>query len=98
MSRITVAVDDEAEAAFPQHPMARVRAVTQDGEQLDVEIVDFAGHPGNPMTDEQVRGKFRGLAEPVAGGRARADAIFDAWWAITADGAPIPMAETVITG
>jgi hypothetical protein len=34
----------------------------------------------------------------VAGGRARADAIFDAWWAITADGAPIPMAETVITG
>ena len=98
MSRITVAVDDEAEAAFPRHPMARVRAVTRGGERIDVEIVDFAGHPDNPMTDEQVREKFRGLAGPVVGGQARADAIFDAWWAITAEGASIPMAETVITG
>jgi 2-methylcitrate dehydratase len=98
MSRITVAVDDEAEAAFPRHPMARVRVVTRGGERIDIEIVDFAGHPDNPMTDEQVREKFRGLARPVVGGQARADAIFDAWWDITAQGAPIPMAETVVTG
>jgi 2-methylcitrate dehydratase len=98
MGRISVAVDDEAKAAFPDHPTWRVQAVAGGGERIDVEVVNAAGHPDNPMTDQQVRDKFRGLAEPVTGGRARADAIFDAWWAITAEGAPIPMAETVLTG
>lgn len=46
---------------------ARIRVRTAGGETLDKFVEVARGNPGNPASAEEVREKFRSLAEPVAG-------------------------------
>jgi 2-methylcitrate dehydratase len=61
LKRITVREDEEFTRAYPRHIANRVTIRTKGGgtvtEQMDVP----KGHPGNPMTKEEVESKFRRL-------------------------------------
>ena len=96
MRRITVAVDDELQAAFPDKSVLRLQAVTGSGERTEVEVVNPAGHVDNPLSHDQVRDKFIALVAPGLGGPAEAAGLFEAWWSINGDGAPIPMSRSVL--
>ncbi|MBV9793235.1 MAG: MmgE/PrpD family protein [Actinobacteria bacterium] len=96
MSRITVAVDDEVQAAFPDKSVLRLQAVDGAGKRTGIEVVNPAGHVDNPLTHDQVRDKFIALAAPALGGQPEAAGVFDAWWSITDDGAPVPMSQTIL--
>jgi 2-methylcitrate dehydratase PrpD len=57
---------------------AEVTLLLQNGRRL-VERIDMAkGHPGNPMSDDELAAKFLSLVEPVRGERAKA--LLDDLW------------------
>ncbi len=58
-----------------------------DGRTLVSEIAFPPGHDKNPLTDEQLAGKFHGLVDPVLG-RERADRIIERVARLTEDPAP----------
>jgi len=67
MSRIELLEDPELTAMFPRRWGARVRVEWADGSS-DVQQVEVPkGDPENPMTDQELETKFRGLVEPVIG-------------------------------
>ncbi|HEY7678847.1 MAG TPA: MmgE/PrpD family protein, partial [Candidatus Methylomirabilis sp.] len=43
--------------------------VTRDGRRLAHYIAEARGNPGNPMSEDELRAKFLGLAEPILGAR-----------------------------
>ena len=58
---------------------ARVVLTLNDGRTLERHIAHNLGTPDNPMTDEQLHGKFIGLASPVLG-EAHAAYVATACW------------------
>lgn len=96
MKRITVRVDDQVQAAFPETPMLRLTATTHDGRDIPVEVVNPAGHADNPLTEAQVRSKFESLAAPLVGGAGPAGELFTRWWAAATAATPPPMTYSVI--
>jgi 2-methylcitrate dehydratase len=85
MRKVSVKVDDELEAQFPDRVVMRVTARTTDGRQHSAEIVNPRGHEDNPVTSEEVAAKFLRLTCPDYG-EARARELLAAWSAIV--GAP----------
>jgi 2-methylcitrate dehydratase len=81
MAKITVREDPAIEARYPREIVMRVTARARRGRSETIEIVDPRGDNRNPMNDEEVRQKFRGLATPVLG-EAATDAALTAWWEI----------------
>ena len=79
MARITVRQDEEIERRFPAAVVMRVAARSHAGKEHRIEIVDPRGHPRNPMSDDEISLKFRGLAEPVLGPRQADDALSLLW-------------------
>ena len=75
--------------------MLRLRATSATGQRTEIEVVNPAGHVDNPLTHDQVRDKFIALVAPELGGQAEAVSVFDAWWSIADDGAPIPMSQSI---
>jgi 2-methylcitrate dehydratase PrpD len=70
---ITMKVIEDAgfSRRFPAERWARVRITLNDGRMLASEPAIARGNPENPLTDNELRGKYRSLAEPVLGvGRA----------------------------
>jgi 2-methylcitrate dehydratase len=78
MSKLKVTVDDALEAMLPRMVL-RVTAITTDGSEHKVEIVDPLGHPDNPMQDNDIEEKFSAMAEPVLGAD-RCRRSLDALW------------------
>jgi 2-methylcitrate dehydratase PrpD len=68
----TIAVEDvEFSRRFPDERWARVRIALDDGRQFVSQPAEARGGTQNPLTDAELRAKYRGLAEPVLGaGRA----------------------------
>ena len=62
--RITPAIDAAMTVAS-----ARVEIDTLDGRLLKADVPAGKGHPGNPMTWDDMRQKFDGLVEPRFGNR-----------------------------
>jgi 2-methylcitrate dehydratase len=52
---------------YPDHVANRVRVTLEDGTILEEECLDPPGHDKNPLTDEQLLAKYRGLTVPVIG-------------------------------
>ncbi|MCP5154451.1 MAG: MmgE/PrpD family protein [Ectothiorhodospiraceae bacterium] len=70
--KITVTVDDEAQAAFPGRRSARVEVLRTDGSRLSHHAPTRKGDPDAPLTDAELVDKFEELAFPVLGeARAR---------------------------
>ena len=65
MSRVRCVEDDALEADYPRKWPAWVEVVTTDGGTLRAEIQYPKGDPGNPLSWEELEGKFRALTEPV---------------------------------
>jgi 2-methylcitrate dehydratase PrpD len=58
---------------------ARVVLTMYDGRTLERHVAHNLGTPDNPMTDQQLQGKFSALVEPVLG-RARTEQLAETCW------------------
>jgi 2-methylcitrate dehydratase len=60
-----VVEDPDLTAGYPAGIPNRVRVTLDDKTTLETQVSFPPGHDKNPLTDEQLRTKFRGLVEPV---------------------------------
>jgi 2-methylcitrate dehydratase PrpD len=60
--RVVLKRDDELDEAYPQRWPAVVEIVTRDGRREEVRVDYPKGDPENPMSREDIAGKFRDLA------------------------------------
>ena len=91
MSRITARADDAATAAYPDAILATLVAQDDRGGEYRIDIANPLGHPANPMSDEQLRAKFRRLTLEYLGEGARLDAAIADWEDIRAAGSVEPL-------
>jgi 2-methylcitrate dehydratase PrpD len=74
LARMTLVEDVAFSKRFPAERWARVSVVLNDGTSLRSEPAQVRGVPENPLTDDELRRKYRELAAPVLGG-ARAERV-----------------------
>jgi 2-methylcitrate dehydratase PrpD len=72
MKVTTLEAKSEFSARFPAERWARVRLELRDGRTLVSEPARAPGNPENPLSDVQMREKYRSLAEPVLGAKRSA--------------------------
>jgi 2-methylcitrate dehydratase PrpD len=70
LRKVELSVDPELDAAFPGRRAARVTVTTRDGRQFAHDAPTRKGDPDNPLTDEEISGKFRELADGAIGAAA----------------------------
>ncbi|SMH28837.1 MmgE/PrpD family protein [Maritimibacter sp. HL-12] len=75
-----VFVDPECESAYPGRRSGVVTLVLNDGRRLTRRVLDPRGEGDNPMSDDDLSGKFLANAGPVLGA-ARAESALAALWA-----------------
>jgi len=61
-----VIADPEIEAVFPELQRVRVVVRTSDGRELEKRLDYPKGDPRNPLTNQEIAGKFKALAEGIA--------------------------------
>jgi 2-methylcitrate dehydratase PrpD len=66
-SKVDLLLLPEYDAMRPLRSPARVEIELKDGSRLVHEVLDCLGDPENPVSRDQVRAKFRRLAEPALG-------------------------------
>jgi 2-methylcitrate dehydratase len=66
LDKVKVIADPEIEAVFPELQRVRVVIKTTDGRELQKELDYPKGDPRNPLTDDEIAGKFKALAEGIA--------------------------------
>jgi 2-methylcitrate dehydratase len=66
LPKVKVIADPEIEAAFPKLQKVRVVLETTDGRTLEKRLDYPKGDPRNPLTDEEIAGKFAALAQGIA--------------------------------
>ncbi len=66
LNKIKVIADPEIEAVFPGLQRVRVVVTTADGRQFEKQLDYPKGDPRNPLTDNEIAGKFAALAEGLA--------------------------------
>lgn len=72
MARIQVVADPQLDVAYPQRRGAWVEVVLRSGKELRSSTPNARGEPECPLTEQEVREKFRTLAAPRLGARAQA--------------------------
>lgn len=79
LEAMTLTNDAEFSRRFPAERWARVRVALRDGRALISEPARARGNPENPLADNELRAKYRELAEPVLGQprSARIEALID---------------------
>ena len=89
LETMTLTVDQDFSARFPAERWARVRIALRDGRTLVSEPARARGNPENPLTDDEMRTKYRDLAGPVLGPRraARIEALVES---LADNGAALP--------
>lgn len=66
-SLVSLAIDAQADARFPHARSATVRLHLDDGKALEHHRPTRKGDPDDPMSDDDLRRKYRDLADPVIG-------------------------------
>jgi len=66
LSKVKVIADPEIEAVFPELQRVRVVIRTTDGREFEKQLDYPKGDPRNPLTDDEIAGKFSALAEGIA--------------------------------
>ena len=61
VDRIVIIAETAFDPLLPASNPARVRLTTRLGAVSEATVQDFPGHPNNPLTDDQLRAKFRSL-------------------------------------
>jgi 2-methylcitrate dehydratase PrpD len=70
MRKVQVVVDPQLDAGYPQRRGAWVEVTLRSGRELRASVPNARGEPECPLTDEEVREKFRILAQPRLGSAA----------------------------
>jgi 2-methylcitrate dehydratase len=63
--KVKVSVSEEANRRAPEAMLSIVEVVTTTGQRLQGEVAYHRGHYKNPMSDQEIEEKFRGLAQHV---------------------------------
>ena len=79
MARVEVAVDPQAEAAFPAMRAAEVAVTLRGGRVVCYRQPTRRGDPDFPMSDADIGAKFHMLADPVIGAAAAGDVAGALW-------------------
>jgi len=66
LPKVKVIADPAIEAVFPELQRVRVVIRTTDGREVTKELDYPKGDPRNPLTNDEISGKFRALAEGIA--------------------------------
>jgi 2-methylcitrate dehydratase len=69
MQKIKVEATEEGLKSRPDGSLNVVQVVTKPGQRYEERGAHHKGHPKNPMTDEELEGKFRSLAQGLLGDR-----------------------------
>jgi 2-methylcitrate dehydratase len=67
IKKLTVVEEPEFTRRYPAESCTRIEVTTTDGRRLAAETSHPKGHRRNPLTDEEVERKFRGLAAGALG-------------------------------
>ena len=67
MAKVTVVADAECDAVYPHQFPAILRVRTSDGRAREHRVMQNRGGPGNPLSDDELRIKFRDCAARVLG-------------------------------
>src|SRR5260370_30323695 len=92
---VALAEHDEFSKRFPVERWARVRVVLADGRSLVSEPARARGNPENPLSEDELRAKYRELATPVLGAE-RAARIERAVGALDDDDNALPALLTIL--
>jgi 2-methylcitrate dehydratase PrpD len=87
LRRVTVSVGPDIDAAFPGKRAARIEIVMNDGRRFDHFQPNRKGDPEEPLSDEEVEGKFLELATPEIGAE-RAQRLLARIWALDSSAPP----------
>jgi len=66
LNKVKVIADPAIEAVFPELQRVRVVIRTTDGREVEKQLDYPKGDPRNPLTDAEITGKFKALAEGIA--------------------------------
>jgi 2-methylcitrate dehydratase len=66
LNKVKVIADPEIEAVFPELQRVRVVIRTTNGREVEKQLDYPKGDPRNPLTNEEISGKFKALAEGIA--------------------------------
>ncbi|WP_286222772.1 MmgE/PrpD family protein [Marinobacter apostichopi] len=72
-SRVEIAESEAFNAAFPARRWARATLVLDDGQTWHSDAMEARGDPHTPLGDDEIRAKYRALAEPVLGAEVAAE-------------------------
>jgi 2-methylcitrate dehydratase len=75
MARVDVVAAADLTAGYPQRTATRVRVLTHDGSEFNLEESDYEGSPTRPMSWDRVVDKFHWLAQPFCDEALRTDLI-----------------------
>ena len=80
IDKITVVEDPRLTALYPHEGMGnRVTVRLRSGGQISEEVIIPRGHPRNPMSDEEVENKFRGLTRGKLSRKAEGRVLHSLW-------------------
>ncbi|MDT0213063.1 MmgE/PrpD family protein [Rothia sp. ARF10] len=79
-SAVEVVLDEHAQDLYPKARPSRVTLELADGRSVSEWVEQPYGEPSNPVTDEDLAGKFHAITDPVVGA-AGADELIAAVWA-----------------
>jgi len=66
LNKVKVIADPEIEAVFPELQRVKVIIRTTDGREFEEQLDYPKGDPRNPLTNDEITGKFKALAEGIA--------------------------------
>jgi 2-methylcitrate dehydratase len=66
LDKVKVIADPAIEAVFPELQRVRVVIRTSDGREVEKQLDYPKGDPRNPLTDDEITGKFKALAAGIA--------------------------------
>jgi 2-methylcitrate dehydratase len=77
--KVKVSVSEEANRRAPEAMLSTVEVLTTAGQRLKGEVAYHRGHYKNPMSDQEIDAKFRGLAQGLLTER-QIDSLLDRLW------------------
>ena len=95
LARISVRVDPEIDALFPERRAGQVTVTLKDGRQFESGLTEASGGPDPAPTREEIVAKYRAFAGPVLG-EARTAAIEAAVLGLDAPGVPFSDLMTLL--
>jgi 2-methylcitrate dehydratase len=79
VQKVKVSASEEANRRAPEAMLSRIEILTSGGQRHTAEVAYHRGHYKNPMSDQEIEAKFRGLAQDWLTSR-QIDTLLDRLW------------------